>query len=119
MADARPSLDAPFTAFGVEATVSLPGFWEFDMAPASGPITVVFLPVPPIDVPRQLDASEYEHWDHQVAFKRSDVQGLRHGAVLTASAAPGEAVRRWFVDVVQEVRGDEVRALVKAMPAAT
>jgi hypothetical protein len=118
MGDARPSLDAPLAAFGVEATVALPGFGEFNMEPASVPITVVFLAVPSIDVPRQLDAAEYEHWDHQVAFKRADVPGLRHGAVLRASAAPGEAVKRWFVDVVQEVRGDEVRALVKAMPEA-
>jgi len=55
MSDARPSLDAPLAAFGVAATVALPGAGEFSMEPASAPITVIFLSVPPIDVPRQLD----------------------------------------------------------------
>lgn len=114
MADERPSLDIAFETFGVSATVALPTVGEFNMEPESAPITVVFLAAPPVDVPRLLDATTYEHWDHQIAFKRADVPGLRHGAVVRASAGPGEPVKPWFVDVVQEAKGDEVHALVKA-----
>lgn len=115
MADARPDLDVVFETFGTAATVELPSAFEFNMEPASAPITVVFLSPPPTPVPRQLDATTFEHWDHQIAFKRADVPGLRHGAVVRAAAGPGEAVRPWFVDEVQDTQGDEVRALVKAL----
>ena len=113
--DERPDLDAVFATFGVQATVALPSIGEFQMESESAPITVVFLAPPPAPVPRQLDATTFEHWDHQIAFKRADVPGLRHGAVVRAAAAPGAPVLPWFVDEVQEARGDEIRALVKAM----
>lgn len=114
MADARPSLDVAFQAFGVPATVALPTYAEFQQEPESAAITVVMQPPPPVPVavPEQLDPNTFRKWDKLICFKRADMPGLCKGAVVRAPEVVGGPVLRWVVDVVQETDVDELRALV-------
>ena len=117
MADARPDLDVAFNAFGVEGTVALPGPGEFAMEPESSPITVSFHTPTPATVPRQLDAATYETWDWVIRVRRADAPGLRHGAIVRApEVVAGGPIKRWFVDAVEVLNGEELSALVKEVP---
>jgi hypothetical protein len=116
MTDARPSLDVLFQHFGVPATVALPTFAEFAQGPESAAITVVMQPPPPMPVPEQLDPSIFRRWDKLICFKRADAPQLRKGAGVRAPEVAGGPIDRWVVDVVTEVDGDEVRAMVYKEP---
>ena len=102
--------------FQTDAWIALPGLGEFNPEPEYGPVKTVFHAVPPTPVPSQLDADTFERLDWMLSFPRTQVPGLRKGAVVRAAPPDTGIVARWFVEVVEATHGDELRALVKAMP---
>jgi hypothetical protein len=111
VSDLRPSLDAAFAAFALDATVTPPGE---DAIETSGfwvsPLTD--------DVPGPLEFSRREA-RRVFVLKRADVPTLPLKTVIEAPLEAGGVVQRWMVDGFDRIeQPDELRPIVIAAPEA-
>jgi hypothetical protein len=109
--DARPSLDVPFAAFGLAATLAHPGETPYLPHAAEVAVTGVWLPADASAVPPGLEVSALEP-RHRLAFRRSEVPSLRTGAIVKMPEVQDGPVKTWRVDVIDEASAEEIRCLV-------
>lgn len=105
MTDLRPSLDAAFAAFALDATVTPPGeaaiatsgFWVTSLSEAA---------------PAGLEFSRQEA-RRVFVLRRADVPNLPLKTTIDAPLEQGGAVQRWRVDAFERVdQPDEIRPIV-------
>jgi hypothetical protein len=109
--DARPSLDVAFAAFGVAATIALPGDGVLLPDEPAQAITAVWLPAPSSALPPGIEVNAVEP-RNRLAFRRQDVSDLKRGSIILVPEVPRGPVKRWRVDVIDESSAEEVRVLV-------
>lgn len=109
--DARPSLDVAFAAFGVAATIALPGDGVLLPSEPARSVTAVWMPAPSTALPPGIEVNAVEP-RNRLAFKRADVPGLKRGSLILVPEVPRGPVKRWRVDVIDEHSAEEVRVLV-------
>lgn len=109
MSDLRPSLEAAFAAFALDATVTPPGG---DSIETSGFWVSPFTD----DVPGDLDFSRREA-RRVFVLRRADLPSLPLKSVIEAPLVTGGTVLRWQVDGFDRIeQPDEIRPIVVAAP---
>lgn len=100
------TLETQFSAFGVAATVTVPG----------GPpvaTTVVWMAPVQEDLPVGHDLQRREP-RRVLVVRRVDVPALPRGSVIVAAERGATVARPWKVDGIDAADGDQFRAIVTA-----
>jgi hypothetical protein len=103
MSDLRPNIAFALAAFGVGATVTLPG---------GSPIatTVIWLSPVAVDTPGVIHPTNVPQ--PALALSRADVPNVPRGTLVEAPERAGGIVRSWIVEAVLGMTADEVRVIV-------
>lgn len=103
MTDLRPDLGPALRAFGVPATVTVPG---------AEPVatTAIWLPPVPYEVPGVLRPTN-EPLD-ALALVRADVPRVPRGTRVACAKTAGGTVETWTVEAILGRTADEIRVLV-------
>ena len=108
MTDLRPDIGPALAAFGLPATVTLPG---------EAPITTTAIWLAPVPV-ETAGVLTHTDWPQAVlALARADVPDVPRGTEIEVAEIDGGSILSWTVEAVLGEMADEVRVLV--IPAAS
>lgn len=107
MTDARPSLAAALRAFGLPATVTLPG--EEPVATAA-----IWLPPVPVEIAGVL--VQTDHPQRALALPRAGLASIEperlRGTIVNVAESEGAPPSSWLIEARISVGVDEVRVVV-------
>ena len=103
MLDLRPTFASALTAFGVGASITVPG---------GDPVTttVVWSAVETVAV--RVGEHERAEARRMVSIPLADVPSVPRGTLISAPEVNGETARSWKVDAIERIDVDHIRALV-------
>ncbi len=103
MSDLRPPLGAALAAFGLPATVTLPG---------EEPVDTTAIWLGPVLVEVEGVLVQTSGPQAVLALPRTDVPTVPRGTLIEAAEIDGGPVRSWSVEAVHAMTVDEVRLIV-------